>query len=419
MNLDAGELWEGVLGWLEGEVSRANFETWLKETRGLSFDGERLMVGVPNIFVAEWLEKRLFSLIEKTLISFLGRQVQVEFRLLCDDEVGPSPLNPRYTFSNFIVGECNRLAFTAAWEVAHHPGAVFNPLYIYAGAGLGKTHLLQAIGHVAKERCLRWVYINAERFTSEFVSSLHSRQPSQFRDRFRHLDILLVDDIHFLGGKKQTQSSFLYTLDELYEEGKQIVVSANCPPDGCALGENLTSRLSAGLVTSLEPPDRETRSRFLQSKARQLQLPLDPMVLEYLSQKPTSSMRELEGYLNRLLALSKLRGRVDLEALNDILGGDRKDEGSSPNPIIKAVSEYFRISPHSLWEKRPERKTALARSVAIFLLRESGWSFAKIGDYLNMAKSTAIYNYEKISCQLSSSPSLQKTLSRLRELLRD
>jgi len=414
--LGAGEVWEAVLGWLEGEVSRANFDTWLKGTRGLSFDGGKLVVGVPSIFVAEWLEKRLYSLIEKTLIALLGRQVGVEFRLLSGDEPSPAALNPRYTFSNFIVGDCNRLAYTAAWEVAHHPGTVFNPLFIYAGAGLGKTHLLQAIGHVARERCLHWVYISAERFTSEFVSSLHGGHPSRFREKFRRLDMLLVDDIHFLGGKKQTQSSFLYTLDELCEEGKQVVVSASCPPEACALGDSLTSRLTSGLVATLHPPDMETRTRFLEARAHQLRLPLDPQILEYLSRQPTSSMRELEGYLNRLLALAKVRGKVDLDAVSDLIGGNGSPT-ETLHPVIRAVSGYFRVSPGSLWDKSPDRKTALIRSVAIFLLRENGWSFARIGNYLKMAKSSVIYNYEKLSSQLSTSPSLQETLTRIRALL--
>ena len=350
--MDAKQVWRAALGELQVSLSPANYETWLRDTRLVDVDEQRFRIAVPNGFAKDWLETRYRSLISQTLARIVGYSVQVEF------VVGPAPtdgrrpapptsptahqplrrrrgstasrcgveptrvggeggatnLNPRYTFANFIVGSANRLGHAASLSVAERPGHAYNPLFLYGGVGLGKTHLMHAIGNqvIARFPRKRVVYATSEKFTNEFITSIQQGKIDEFRSRYRRIDLLLIDDIQFIADKERTQEEFFHTFNAIHEDGKQIVLSSDRPPKAIlTLEERLRSRFEWGLIADLTAPDLETRIAILRAKAEEGAVPITSDVVEFIARKVVSNMRELEGALNRIVAFASMGATPD------------------------------------------------------------------------------------------------------------
>jgi len=431
----AQEIWEAALGELQIQVNKPNYRAWLEKTIGLSYQGNQFVVGVPNTFVAEYLDKNQRSLIEKTLIGLTKQDIKVLFRVDtvhqnsansygAQAEVRPaqaisSPkFNPKYTFDSFIVGNCNRLAHAAALGVAENPGHSYNPLFIYGGVGLGKTHLLHAIGHVAVADNIQVLYVSAEQFTNEFVNAIRGRKTEEFHNKYRSVDMLLIDDIHFLSGKEQTEESFFHTFNELHNANHQIAITGDCPPKSMPLfEERLRSRFEWGLIADIQPPDFETRLAILQAKAEQEGANVTLDVLEFIAHQIKQNIRELEGSLNRVLAYAKLirallTPELAAEALVDIAGKDSKIAPILPTLVIEAVANSFQIAPIDLKSRRRDKETALARQVAMYLIRqETNSSLAQIGKELGgRDHSTILHACGKIASDIDASPYLRRKI---------
>jgi chromosomal replication initiator protein len=430
----AKEIWEAALGELQIQVSKPNYQTWLAKTVGFNYQDNLFIVGVPNPFVAEYLDKNQRSLIEKTLIGLTRRDTNVVFQVDgryqksgCDyGDRGEIPLattqppkfNSKYTFDSFVVGSSNSLAHAAALEVARNPGGSHNPLFIYGGVGLGKTHLLQAIGNAAIASHIRVLYVSTEQFTNEFINAIQERKTREFRHKYRSVDMLLIDDIHFIAGKGQTEESFFHTFNELHNTNRQIVITNNYPPKSIPLlQERLRSRLEWGLVTDIQPPDFKTRLAILQAKAKDRGVNIALDVLELIAQRAQQNIRELEGCLNRVIAYAKLvRALVTPElatkALKDLTGKDAKAPSVTPSLVIETVAKSFQLSPLDLKSGRRDREAALARQVAMYLIKqETNCSLAQIGTELgNRDHSTVIYAYKKIESHINTSPDLKRKI---------
>jgi len=423
----AQEIWEAALGELQVQFNKANYRTWLQNTVGLSYQDNRFVVGAPNTFVAEYLDHNQRSLIEKTLIGLTHRDIEVLFSVdgrHQTQEAGPpsqpaSPrCNPRYTFTSFIVGNCNRLAYAAALGVAENPAKSYNPLFIYGGAGLGKTHLLHAIWHVAQVRRARVIYVSAEEFTNEFVAAIREKKTNEFRRKFRGVDMLLIDDVQFISGKEQTEESFFHTFNELHNAGHQIILTSDRPPKSMPLLEDrLRSRFEWGLITNIEPPDFETRLAILQAKAEQEGANLPPAVLEFIAHRIKQNIRRLEGSLNRVIAFAQLTGvsptpELAARALEDLAARQPTAAPASPALVIESVASSFQMTPEDLTGRKRDRETALARQVAMYLLhQETGYSLAQIGNALGgRDHSTVTHASQKIAADIDTSPHLRRKI---------
>ena len=438
----AQELWEAALGELQMQVSRANYRTWQEKTRGLAYDNGHIIIGVPNTFVAEYLEHNQRSLIEKTLAGLVQSDIKARFEVSngkgnsastnaaqqyppAVSPAGVPGFNPKYTFASFIVGSCNRLAHAAALGVAEDPGHGFNPLFIYGGVGLGKTHLLQAIGHVALDSNLRVLYASAERFTNEFILAIRQRKTEEFHNRYRNVDMLLIDDIHFISGKEQTEESFFHTFNELHNANHQIVVTSDCPPKAMSsLESRLRSRFEWGLIVDIQPPGWETRLAILQAKAEQASVSFPLEVLEFIARRKQENIRQLEGALNRVIAFSRLvrtLPTIDLatQALEDLANKSPKIVSVTPGQLIEAVAISFQLTPADLKSRKRDRATALARQVAMYLVREkTNCSLDQIGKELgDRDHSTVIHACEKISSGLETNINLKRKLADIRQSL--
>ena len=422
----AKEIWEAAKGILQIELSRHNYETWVKDTIGLSYQKNLFVIGTPNAFAGEWLEERLLSLVKKTLISIIGQEVEVQFQI-CQGAFpqakGAPNLNLRYTFDTFIVGSCNRLAHAAALGVAEDPGHSYNPLFIYGGVGLGKTHLVQAIGHVAFANGFQVLYTSTEQFTNEFITAIRERKTEDFRTKFRNVDFLLIDDIHFIAGKEQTQESFFHTFNDLHNANKQIVLTSDRHPRSLTLLEDrLRSRFEWGLITDIQPPDLETRLAILQVKSEQQGVNPSKEVLDFLARRYQKNIRELEGSLNRVIAYAKLtREPITIEltekALRDV--GDIGAQKLTPTFILNTVAKHFSLSLEALQGKQRDQKTALARQIAMYLVREeTHCPLEEIGELLGgKDHSTVLYGHQRILTQMEVDPTLRQTVLGIREAL--
>jgi chromosomal replication initiator protein len=433
----ARQIWQRVLGELQIQVSKANYATWLKNSQGVSCQQDAFVVWVPTTFVAEWLTKRLHSLIRKTLAEIIGRDIEVEFTVHDQDEIqgdsvranqtdgGTSTrvktarFNPKYTFDSFIVGDCNRLAYAAALEIAENPAHAYNPFVIFGGTGQGKTHLLHAIGHKATRNGLRATYISADRFTNEFVLAVKQRRVEEFRNQFNSIQILLFDDIHFIASRKQTQQCFFHIFNELYNSNCQIAVTGDCSPEDMTLLSNkLKSRLECGLITSIEPPEFETRLSILQAKAKETKTSISNEVLQLLTERITGNVRQLEGALIYLTAQAKLTGQeLTPQTVDRLLTGITSKQGRKM--VIEAVADYFDLSIEELVGRRRDRKTALARRTAIYLMRgERDCSFAAIGKELGNRSHIAIaYAHKKMVNEMEANPKLKEQTMEIRKIL--
>ena len=444
----AQAIWEAALGELQLQVNKPNYDTWLKDTTGVSYKEDVFVIGVPNVFIAEWLRSRLHSLIKRTLTGITGNTVDIQFAIRApSQDTSPVPayhadggtsarlkesgtaafrLNLKYTFDSFIVGECNRLAYAAALDVSEDPGNKYNPLFIYGDTGTGKTHLLHAIGHTVKAKGCRVLLASAEQFTNQFVIALKNNRIDDFHRKFRSVDFLLVDDIQFLSRKAQTQECLLHIFNDLYENNCQIVVTSDRPPKAIpSVTKKLKSRLEWGLVADLGLPDLATRLAILKVKAKRLNVSIPPEVLRFLATQFQHNIRELEGALNRVLTYSSLSGgKLDMhlttQALADIIPKDSKQEAMlTPKLIMTTVANYYGINLEGLADKGRDKKTALARQVTMYLLREHNHcGLAEIGRLLGgRGHRTIIHGSEKIAAEIDVNPQLHSSIEEIRRKL--
>jgi chromosomal replication initiator protein len=437
------EIWEAALGELQVQVSKPNYRTWFGKTTGLDNQDNRFVIGVPNTFVAEYLDKNQRSLIEKALIGLTSPDIQVEFQVngkphnngngskqptQAIPEASPprARLNPRYTFDTFIEGDGNRFARAASLTVAQNPGHSYNPLFIYGSAGLGKTHLLHAIGQSAAANHINVICICAEQFTNEFVTALREKTTEEFRNKYRNIGMLLIDDIHFIIGKEQTQESFFHTFNELHNTNRQIVITSDCPPKSMlSLEERLRSRFEWGLIVDIQPPDYETRLAIIKSKASRNGANLRESVLELIAHAAQDSIRALEGSLNRVVAYAKLLGvepDVDIaaRALDDVASKEYLADKITPLSIINAVADCFQITRDELKSRKRDKDTTLARRLAMYLIRqETNCSLAQIGRELgNRDAATVTSACKRIISDISENPYLKRKMRDVHRQLR-
>lgn len=462
MEITAAELWSRTLQALQGRLPEQTFRAWLMGTRPKLLTDHELVVETPTPFHAEWLTEKYRTLVEAATRQILGRALTVSFlpgegplearppRVTVSPasyfpgsgSLGPSPptghtppptpgipLNPRYTFDRFVVGAGNQLAAAAAVAVAEKPARMYNPLFLYGGVGLGKTHLMHAVGHavLAANPKKRVAYVPTEQFMNELVGSIQEGTTPHFRRRYREIDILLVDDVHFLEGKERTQEEFFHTFNALYDAQKQIVLTSDRPPKELpGLEERLVSRFEWGLVADIQPPDYETRVAILRKKAADDSLTLDPEVIDFIARFCTSSVRELEGAIIKLLAYSSLKNQeVTLAMAQAVLQGILSSNGQtrsvppSPEQIRAAVAAHFGISVGELVGPRRTRNLTLPRQVAIYLLRElTGLSLTQIGALVgNRDHSTVLHSLRKIEESLTREPTLRRHLEAIRARL--
>jgi chromosomal replication initiator protein len=427
----AQEIWDTALGELQVEVSKANFHTWFKKTTGLSFEDSLFVIGVPNTFVAEYLEKNQHSLIERVLTGVIHSEVRLEFRVADSAHTKLTsqttlPLfNPRYTFDNFVVGNSNNLAYAAATKVAESPGQNFNPLFIHGSSGLGKTHLLHAIGNYATNRNYHVLCASAEQYTNELVTAIREKTTDDFRQKFRTVDLLLMDDIQFLIGKEQTEENFFHTFNELHSNNRQIVVTSDRPPKALpTLKERLRSRFEWGLVADLQAPDFETRVGVLKAKAQRDGIELKDDVLEFIALQIKENIRALEGSLNRVVAYAKLLRTMitpDLaaRAIDDIASKQPKLAPVTPSLIVETVAGAFRICLSDIRGRRRDENIVLARQTAMYLIREeTGCSLADIGKELGgRSPATISYACEKMTNALNNDPHLRRQVFNIQQKL--
>jgi chromosomal replication initiator protein len=445
--MDAKQVWRAALGELQVSLSPANFETWLKDTALVAVDESRFRIAVPNGFAKDWLETRYRSLISQTLARVVGYSVQLEFEVqeapaataeasssrpvrLEPTRVGgegpAASLNPRYTFTTFIVGSANRLAHAASLSVAERPGHAYNPLFLYGGVGLGKTHLMHAIGNQVLSRFprKRVVYATSEKFTNEFITSIQQGRIDDFRARYRKIDLLLIDDIQFIADKERTQEEFFHTFNAIHEDGKQIVLSSDRPPKAIlTLEERLRSRFEWGLIADLTAPDLETRIAILRAKAEENGVPIGQDVLEFIARKVVSNIRELEGALNRIVAYASMGAvPISIELAQAVLSNvlyNPKRRTVTPERIAQAVSEFYGVELEALRGQKRDRAIVMPRQIAMFLMRaETDVSLLRIGAELGgRDHSTVLHACDKITRESQDNDELRRELAAVRELI--
>ncbi|MDP6513602.1 MAG: chromosomal replication initiator protein DnaA [SAR202 cluster bacterium] len=449
------ELWEAVLGELQMHVTRPSFETWLKNTVGIAFRDGEFVVGTPNAFVAEMLEQRMYSLISQTAERVVKAPVEVRFQVLISedgeadyepgDSVGqsaaesepmgvPQPgfnpkarlttLNTRYTFERYVVGKSNELAHAAAEAVSKRPGEVYNPLVLYSAVGLGKTHLMHAIGHRAVANGLALIYATTEEFTNEYIKAIREGQSEEFRDRYRSADVLLLDDIQFLIGKEQTQEGFFHTFNALHMTNRQIVITSDRPVSALTLLEDrIQSRLAGGLVVDIQAPDIETRLAILRAKAETIKKDVPQAVIDFLAERVHKNIRELEGSLNRVVAYADLTGSpMDVELVKRAIDGlaDPDEQRDVPDYlVVDTVATYFGVDQQALKGRKRDKKTAQARQVAMYLMREeANMGLTAIGRVLGGKDHTTVaHGCDRIATQLPVDAQLRRDLLKIREAL--
>jgi chromosomal replication initiator protein len=444
--MNGQQAWQATLGQLQLEMPKASFDTWVKDTVLLDFSEDQFLIGVQNAYARDWLDSRLKSTISNLLSGSLNRTVGVAFQVNHQttnpepenkDEISDSfstdqdvpqtavkqqrvSINHRYNFSNFVVGPSNRLAHAASLAVAEKPAQTYNPLFLYGGVGLGKTHLLHAIGNVGVEQGLEILYVSSEEFTNDLITAIRGHTTQAFREKYRRIDVLLIDDIQFIAGKESTQEEFFHTFNTLHGQNKQIVMTSDRPPKAMVtLEERLRSRFEWGLAAAIQPPDFETRVAILQSKAERLDYTLPDNIIDDIAHRFQTNIRELEGAMTRIMAYADLRGMplnsdlVDF-ALADLMPETREVE---PDQIIKIVAEAFEISLDDIFSRSRSQRIALPRQVAMYLLREeSDLSLPKIGEMLgNRDHTTVMYGHEKISDLLETDKSLRRKVVNIQE----
>jgi len=460
--MNTQQIWQAVLGDLELSLSKANFTTWFKGTFIFGIEDNTVIIGVPNAFTKSWLEKKYSGQILKAIrniteiplkeisykvASLKNNSVQNQALELIKEEdildpkrvsikidsLGPAQtagsafgLNPKYNFSSFIVGKNNELARAAALAVSANPGITYNPLFIYGGAGLGKTHLLQAIGHEVLKNDLkkRILYITCEKFTNDFVNSISNGKAHSFKDAYRSVDILLIDDIQFLAGKDGTQEEFFHTFNALHQNNKQIVLSSDRPPKSIpALENRLLTRFEWGMIADITQPDLETRMAILETKARDKKYTLEKNILNYLATNISSNIRELEGALNRIIAYHELNAiPPTLESVKKILSGittNLQKKSLNPKDILNTVAAFYDVPVADILGQCREKKLVTPRQIIMFLMREEiKSSFPTIGQELGgRDHTTAMHAVDKIRNDYDNDEKTRREIEQIKQRL--
>jgi chromosomal replication initiator protein len=485
MQMQAQQLWQTVLGDMKARLNRSAFENWLRPTTIVAFENDVATVAAANSFGASTLQTRYAGQIEDVLSKIVGRPIRVQFTVMnsheedeepadaskpaSDDGTGrklvfgeatppsrqgrrshepavssrPEPsraksrqlelsaasnhgLNPRYIYAHYVVGSSNRLAHAASQSVAERPGGQYNPFFVHGGVGLGKTHLLHAIGHRAIElhQGITVAYVSSEKFTNDLINAIRAQRMEEFRARYRLIDILMIDDIQFIAGKDSTQEEFFHTFNELYQSGKQVVISSDRPPKAMsALEDRLKSRFEGGLIADVQLPDYEMRTAILRAKADELGAKVPDDVAEYIAQKDQSNIRELEGALNKVLAFSQITGQaltlqLAMEALTDASISSRR-RSITPASVVEAVARHYDVSLRELTGRARNKEIVLPRQVAMYLLREeTGSSLVDIGHELGKRDHTTVmHGITKIERELTTNTSLRTQIMAIREAL--
>lgn len=452
--MSPNDLWQTALGQLRLQMTRATFDTWLKSSQGLSLQGDTLVIGVPNAYAKDWIEQRLEPTVLQTLTDINGRSLDCSFvvapingssgdlvalggsafpeivfeqtplpALTPNGASSPVPkLNPRYTFETFVVGSSNRMAHAAAQAVAEQPAGRYNPLFIYGGVGLGKTHLLHAIGHAALGRGQRVLVVSSEKFTNDLINAIRTHSTDDFRSVYRVADVLLIDDIHFIAGKESTQEEFFHTFNAIYESEGQIVMTSDRPPQSIAtLEDRLRSRFQWGLQVDVEPPDLEMRIAILRGKNEQSSQPVPDPIIEIIAQAVQQNVRELEGALNRVIAYAQvnqlpLTVETARKALADLT---LRHEAPALDDILRVVAAHYGLGVTELSGRGRSAGVAEPRQVAMYLMREeTDASFQAIGGAIGgRDHTTVLHGWEKISRLIEQDPNLRRDILRIRETL--
>ena len=468
--MNNAELWQAALGEIELSISKANFSTWFKNTTILSNENGKVVIGVPNGFAKEWLENKYNTYIFRALrnfqddikeiscIIYSNEQAPLNEIKKMDSVVSASeqqlsqeihqgnnfaqrPLQPmaqsqqvnaayenninaRYTFENFIIGENNELARAACYAVSQNLGKIYNPLFIYGGVGLGKTHLLQSIGNevLAKDPSRRIKYITSERFANELIDSIRNQTVNDFKSAYQAIDLLIIDDVQFLAGKEKTQNEFFHIFNALYQINKQIVISSDRPPKAIAtLEDRLRSRFEGGMIADIGKPDIETRIAILKTKSAENNFYLDEEAIRFIAENVKNNIRELEGALNRIIAACEFNKKLPTlkfvqQALAEIISSGKK-KGVQAQHVIEAISQYFNISTKELIEKGRKKEIAYARHIAMYLMRsELNVSYPSIGaQFGGRDHTTALHAFEKINKEIETDEKVREDVAILRE----
>jgi chromosomal replication initiator protein len=440
--MKAEQAWQAVLGQLQMDMPKASYDTWVKATEFISYEDGLFIIGVANSYARDWLEGRLASTVTRMLTGIMNRTTAVRFVVwqngneqkgqldkedILDEPTIPqsqpiqSRMNGRYAFENFVVGASNRLAHAASMAVAERPAQAYNPLFLYGGVGLGKTHLLYAIGNASEARGLQVLYVSSEEFTNDLISAIRTHTTQAFREKYRNIDVLLIDDIQFIAGKESTQEEFFHTFNTLHGQDKQIVISSDRPPKALVtLEERLRSRFEWGLTADIQPPDFETRAAILRSKADRAGHYLPDELIGTIARRVQSNIRELEGALTRIVAFADLSGLpftpqlVD-SALVDFLPHRNEVQ---PDDVIRVVAEAYGVTVDRMMSRDRSREVAFPRQIAMYLLREENISLPQIGDALGgRDHTTVMYAYEKVADLLERDDRLRRQVIDIRQQL--
>lgn len=439
-NLDS--LWKDVLNVIKVELTEVSFNTWLKSIEPVSLTDDKIVLGAPNDFTKGILTGRYFNLIKNSIKQVTAKDYLVEFIIPGEEthydngqaaiqEIPEnnqrSQLNPKYTFNTFVIGNSNRFAHAASLAVAEAPAQAYNPLFLYGGVGLGKTHLMHAIGHyiLSQNPNSKVVYVTSEKFTNELINSIREYRNEEFRNKYRNIDVLLVDDIQFIAGKEGTQEEFFHTFNALHEANKQIIISSDRPPKEIpTLEDRLRSRFEWGLIADIQPPDLETRIAILRKKANMENIEISDDVMSYIGSKIQSNIRELEGALIRVVAYSsltnrKIDGELVEEALKDILSSNKPKE-VTVDTIKEIVSKTYKIKMEEFNSKKRTRAIAYPRQIAMYLTRElTDLSLPKIGDeFGGRDHTTVIHACDKINQDLTTDNNLKRKIDNMIEDLK-
>jgi len=435
MSVQLNEIWNRTLELLKDEMTDISYNTWILTIEPISIDSNSITLGVPADFQKGILESRYSFLIKNSLRQIAHKEYNICFSIPSQLQSKPAVqeysedtsslfLNPKYTFDTFVIGNGNRFAHAASLAVAEAPAKAYNPLFLYGGVGLGKTHLMHAIGHfvLSQNPALKVLYVSSEKFTNELINAIKDSKNEEFRYKYRNIDVLLIDDIQFIVGKERTQEEFFHTFNALYEANKQIIISSDKPPkDIITLEERLRSRFEWGLIADIAPPDLETRIAILRKKAQLENLDVPNDVMVFIADKVASNIRELEGALNRVIAYSTLTENiinVDMaaEALKDMLNNSKTVVINSKT-IQEAVSRYYHLKTDELKSQRRSRDVSFPRQIAMHLCRDmTDMSLPKIGDeFGGRDHTTVMHACEKIKKDMENSSELRKTIEDIRK----
>jgi len=438
--MDAQQAWQAVVGQLQMEMPKATFDTWVRDATFVGYDEKTITIGLQNAYARDWVDKRLSSTIARSLSGILCSETQVEFVvgqgtdsiiqnyssnqdvIAISNAIENITIAPKYTFENFVVGNSNRLAHAASLAVAENPARAYNPLFLYGGVGLGKTHLLHAIGNAVTEKGLQVLYVSSEEFTNDLINAIRTHTTQAFREKYRHIDVLLIDDIQFIAGKESTQEEFFHTFNTLHGQDKQIVISSDRPPKAMnTLEERLRSRFEWGLTADIQTPDFETRLAILRFKAENTGRIVPDQIMDMIARRMQSNIRELEGALTKVLAYSDLRGMPLTPELVNAAIGDLlpRQQELKPEKIIMAVANNFGVTVDRMLGRERTRQVALPRQIAMYLLREeANFSLPQIGETIGgRDHTTVMYACNKVTDMLERDHRLRRRILDIRQEL--